>query len=294
MNPFDLLGPQFLVLYLAVLAMSIALAVAVRDLLESQNYSDSVSSAQLDQYELAMLAGGKEAVFSTAITALSHDGVLALSERAGFIERVNNQRQVRHPFEEAVINRVSETPKSVYSVYTSMATNLERIAERLGNFGLLTSNLQLTNARLVPALIVFLPILFLAIPKTFIGIAREKPVGFLFFLTLVQAVIALVFLFRARKTTDAGKVLLERARLTNAALSYNYRSSPKSLNSKDLALGAALFGSASLLPDVYSQVRSSLRPPASTASGSGSSCGGGSCGGGGCGGGCGGCGGCGG
>ena len=294
MNPYDLIGPQFLVLYLAVLAMTVALAVAVRDLIESQSYSDSVRGAQLDQYEFAMLAGGKEAVFSTAITALSHDGVLALSDKAGYIERVNNQRQVRHPFEEAVLNRVSETPKSVYSVYTSMATNLERIAERLGNFGLLTSNLQLTNARFIPALIVFSPILFLAVPKTLIGIARDKPVGFLFFLSLVQAVIALVFLLRARKSTDAGKVLLERARQANAALSYNYRSSPKSLSSKDLALGAALFGSASLLPDVYSQVRHSLRPPASSGSVGGSSCGGGSCGGGGCGGGCGGCGGCGG
>jgi len=169
--------------------------------------------------------------------------------------------------------------------------------------------------RLTSAGVVLLAGLF-GLTKVFLGVARDRPVGFLIALLILTLIVAVAFLGKRPFRSRRGDALLGRLRQDNAALEYAAGRSVHRLADSDLVLALGLFGLSALaagpLRHAYTSLLaarlwarvpawSSWRSPivlscgSSCASFSGSG-GGGGCGGGGCGGGCGGggCGGCGG
>ena len=81
MDAWGISGPQFLLLYLALLAVTVPVVVlAERRALAGP---PGAIPARLDRYEVAYLNGGCELVATTAVTGLLRDGVLASTSRRG-------------------------------------------------------------------------------------------------------------------------------------------------------------------------------------------------------------------
>jgi hypothetical protein len=125
--------------------------------------------------------------------------------------------------------------------------------------------------------------------KIGIGVSRDKPVGFLIFLSVVTGVLLILFC-RPGLRTSQGSSTLNAMREANTSLQSNAAISLTTLAAADVALAFALWG-----PSMLTGLRLTPLHDMLIASGGsvGSGCGsGGGCGGGGCGGGgCGGCGG---
>lgn len=293
MFPYDLPGPEFLSIYGVMFALSLFTAYGTSVMLSEQTGDAPKTVPQLDEYETAILAGGRKNAFCTAIAALVHAGAASIDTMGGKLYRHQTSAKL-HPVEHAVHTNASSTGTRLDSIERYVKTNLDSIEQRLQRYGLLVSDLQLEKVRWYPAMIIGAPLILFAIPKIFIGIERGRPIGFLFALALLQLFAICVCAVQKTRPTLAGRRVVEDAKQVHAALSMNYRVCPKSLNQRDLALGAALFGAAAVMSDPYVQARTAMmRSTSSSGTGSSSSsCGSGSsCGGGGCGGGCGGCGG---
>src|SRR6266404_9018680 len=87
MNPFNLQGPAFLGLYVAVLAAAVVAAFVVRWLLRMPADEPPDEAVDLSPYEIAYLSGGERAAIDGAIVRLVHRGVLKLDERTGRLSR---------------------------------------------------------------------------------------------------------------------------------------------------------------------------------------------------------------
>jgi uncharacterized protein (TIGR04222 family) len=292
-NPFELRGPEFLALYVIVMAAAVMACLLLRRLMISSSDDGPPPGARLDPYEIAYLAGGASLATDTALATLVQRGLLAVdSARRRIIARAGAP-QSDHPFERAVYLNASPEGTAIDTIRRNSSHNTELLAARLKAHGLVLSDDQALQAGLLSAALMMIVTLFGAI-KILVGVARGRPVGFLFFLCLISLLVALAFYKKRPHRTRAGDRYLSRLKMENAALEYTAKEKPSRLMGADLALAVGLFGIGALwISDgPLRELRTALAPPPGANGGSscsgGSSCGS-SCGGG-CGGGCGGCG----
>lgn len=297
-NPFDLPGPTFLGLYVIVLAAACLLAYILRRSAAGPDLDSALRVASLDAYEAAYLSGGAKLATETAIATLVRSNLFQLSFVDNSLSAIAGPpRFSSHPFERAVYSIVeSGEASTVKSIRTKAAAAANKIAGRLKALGLVINDEQKTRAQTLPVIIVVMVVLFGAI-KILVGLSRNRPVGLLFVMCGLTALIAFLFYKSPPHRTTDGDRTLERLKRENAALESTAKSKPDRLAAGDVALAMALFGMTSLAftDESWSALRRQLFPPASGSSG-GSSCSStSSCGSSGCGGGCGGggCGGCG-
>ena len=92
MNPFDLRGPDFLVVYLVVFAVVMALAGLLRWYLRLPGGEPQLEVTELSPYEIAYLAGGENLAVNAAIARLVHDDALALRAYAKPFRRFRCRR----------------------------------------------------------------------------------------------------------------------------------------------------------------------------------------------------------
>jgi uncharacterized protein (TIGR04222 family) len=310
MNPYELDGPSFLGLYLLLLATTVVAAFVVRRLLRLPAADAPESAVDLSPYEIAFLSGGARTATDAGIVRLVHRGVVQLDERKGLLGRRGGETLTdAHPLEKAIFNAAGATGgKPVAAVRRAVAGTANTLRSRLDEVGLLVSGRQANYVSMAAAGTVLLVGVF-GLVKVFVGLARDKPVGFLIVLLIVTAAVAIAFFairpFRSRR----GDTLLARLKHDNTALEYAAGRRLDDMGDADLVLAMGLFGMGVLAGGPLARVHTALRAPAglnaANASAGGSSCSGTTCGGGagagcggggGCGGGCGGggCGGCGG
>lgn len=304
-NPFDLAGPDFLLLYLVVMAVGFVLAVALRAWLRSPHDALPAGLVRPNAYEIAYLSGGARLTLDTAIAMLVARGVLTVD--------VNNRRLVPAPDQTPGTDLIERGVYDAVIRYRSLSVDylhslpppeVEQPASRLEAQGLILTDYKARLVRMIPAL-VFVMIAIFGFLKIAIGISRDRPVGFLVVLTLLAVLVAVLFYRKQSLRTRRGDKFLASLKRENAPLQTTARTHPRSLAGHDLAMAIGLYGlttvafSSSLidLNTIYRPQHNTSGSSASSDASSGSSCGGGSsssCGGGGGGCGGGGCGGCGG
>ncbi|HVG17526.1 MAG TPA: TIGR04222 domain-containing membrane protein [Blastocatellia bacterium] len=293
-NPFELRGPEFLALYVIVLAVAVAACLLIRRMMNGPGGDAPPLAARLDPYEVAYLAGGANLATDTALATLVQRGQLAVDTAQRRVIARSELPPSAHHFERTVYSNTSRQGISIDAIRTNSSHGVESLAARLKAHGLVLSDEQARQLRLLSACLMMIVTLF-GVIKILVGVARGRPVGFLFFLCAISGFVALYFYKSRPHRTRLGDRLLDSLKLENAALEYTARKKPSGLMGADLAMAIGLFGISTLaIPDgPLRELRTALAPPPSASSGS--SCSGGSCSsgsscGGGCGGGCGGCG----
>jgi uncharacterized protein (TIGR04222 family) len=288
MNPFDLKGPDFLTLYVIVLAVALLSAYLLRQAFRKPADMPPSEAMQLQPYEVAYLAGGTPQAVNAALANLVHRGLLLANAAERTLSAPKEPSAKLLPFERSVYDSVQEHKNlSVRELHSSMKTAGEALGDRPRALGLLVAEDRAVLGRVVPTLLIFAVAGF-GLIKVLVGMARHKPVGILVLLCIGTAAVALAGFARRLHRTWRGDVALERWKIKNSALEYAVPRNAHNLTASDLALAVGLFGAGVLSSGPLSDLKTALAPPAgSSACGTGGSCGsgcGGGCGGGGCGG----------
>src|SRR5262249_42667707 len=143
--------------------------------------------------------------------------------------------------EQAVYNAVARSSTPVQEVRAAALYSVEEISRRLKAMGLVLADARWRTARSIPALIMA-AVLALCVAKIFVGLSRNPPLAFLVILSIVTAVIVLVFFFSRPRGTPLGKRVLQQLKIDNAALQATARSQPQMLTPGDMAFAIGLFG----------------------------------------------------
>jgi uncharacterized protein (TIGR04222 family) len=296
MYTWGISGPQFLLIYLVLLAVTVLGVVLARR--RALAGDGAAVPARLDLYEIAELSGGGALVATTAVTGLLRKGGLTSSSRrrgqpARLVAGTAPGPQA-HPVEWAVYQQVAASPnRRLRDVQAALeqAPALAAVRERLRLHRLAPTPEQRVRCR--AAVLWFVPVLALGVARVGAGRANGRPVGFLVALLVATVVVAAVFLLRVPNATELGRRTLRELRAANPRPAAG--ASPA-----ELSMATALFG-AGVLWAADTDTALLLRVPREHGAfagdwggwggcgdggggDGGGGCGGGGCGGGGCGG----------
>ena len=282
-NPLDWHGPAFLGLFAILYAGAFAAALLFRYLLRGRAEGPPAQDWRLHVYDQAYLNGGENLALATAIARLVASCALKVDPATKRMQalRDGGDHAIDRILLRAAANRNGTTFESTRRLVEPMMTEIQTslMRQELWNAGS-----SFRAGTILPFAVACLPLL-LGAAKIWVGIGRERPVGFLV-IGCALALIANLFLLAPTKRTRYGDRVLSQLR------GPYYNTSNRA--GSDMVLGVALFGFGVLDLNGYGYLRPVVSP-ASSVMGSGgdgsSACGSSGCGGGGCGGGgCGGCG----
>jgi len=286
MNPFDWPGPVFLSFYFMLFLLGLTTAIWLRWGLRLPPPDEDAATPALDPYEVAYLAGGSVLVLNAILSRLIQGGYLALEPKTLKMTRKGELPEDAHPLEKVVFEEITQA-ENVRKLRGQTREAIDRLADRLREYGLLVAPDRSFISRLAPTL-VMLGVALFGLIKVFVGLERERPVGFLIFGLVMTVIVALAGFARPVFRSRHGDYILGRLRRENAPLQTMAAHPTENLRGSELTLAVALFGLAVLSVGPLADLRKMLQPPAGASGGCG---GGGSCSSGGCGGGGGGCGG---
>lgn len=305
MNPLDLPGPEFLVLYVLLAGAAVVVGFVLRRAIEGFPVPGAAVSS-LAAHEVAYLRGGLDAVADAALATLIRREAIAVDDTrqqlvlASPVPAVASKNWLEREFL-ASLNRGASLSAEV--MRDRLAAIAVRLVEPLERQGLACS----AGQRRFLGFVFCLPmaaVLALGIAKIGVGLARGRPVSILVFFCAATAFAVFAMFGRQPIVTAAGRAALRRARDENEALRETASRRTANLSPNDIAMAVGLFGLGAVADPSMQALRRQLHPPQTDAGvasssgsdsscGSGSNCGSGSSCGSGCGGG-GGCGGCGG
>jgi len=317
LNPLDFSGGPFLLLYIVLLFVALGVSLLARNFWPPEDAEDARISDQIadDPYLVAALAQGPRRVVYTAIASLISRGHLRVVETTetkllGLWQSRGQQLASGDPLPptapeieqllfKAVRSRGDANPVDIVEAGSLISKSY---SDSLRGLGVIDEDPNAVWGYRGFTLVVMGSLLLLGIVKLGLGLARDKPVGWLFLLLLVTAALTFVLIQYVRKRTPSGRRLLQRLRREHAELNDGVASSTH-LAPESIVLGTALFGLAHWQNQSgeLATLMQTMPPDRAWLDGHWlhiSSSGGGGCGGaGGCGGGggsgCGGCGGCG-
>lgn len=283
---FNLTGPDFLKFYGGLMLVGFGGMIALR------RYwlrgADDVSSLpNLSPVSLALLNEGEVLAVNAAIAALVHEGAVTVSSD-GKVTSTGLSSEARDPISQRIrmALRNNGTSLTLAKLRTAVLADVADLRKELQDAGLAPNDDQIALIRWVP-LAVGGAITAMGVFKIIVGLSRERPVVYLFLMTIAALIATLAFLYVPR-ATRRGRAVVEAERLKYAKLRKPGREAIM-LHRDDLMLGVGLFGVHSLAGSQYDGMRKSLQPANTSPSSCGGGCSGGDGGGGG--GGCGGCGG---
>lgn len=282
-NPLDWSGGAFLALYLALMVVCAVATSLWRRALRENGSSDS--GFGLDTLQIAYLAGGNTRVLDAAVAELMDRGAVewdATSRR--LVATGQNADNLS-----ALLNRIYQHLRvegQPAKLAQRLDVDLRATQANLETRGLLLDAAARARATWLPLLIPAALVLFGAI-KIFLGLSRGRPIGFLFVLILITAVVSLV---TARIKTGTRSRAGDRAL---AQLLAQHAHTARAPRDGELPLAVALAGTAIMATTAYAAYHDARVPAASGSDSSGCSSsdsgggdsGGGSSGCGGCGGG---------
>jgi uncharacterized protein (TIGR04222 family) len=292
MKTWGISGPQFLLLYLALLGVTVLVVVLVRRRVLAVPDGQPAVAPRVDAYEAAYLNGGGSLVATTAISDLLRGGFVANTARRGRWVRLGARSAPpagAHPVEWAAYQVVVANPgRTLGDVRAALALEpaMDALRERLRRGGLVPSPEQ--RARYRAAVLWFVPVAALGAARVAAGSANGRPVGFLVALLVATVVAAVVLALRVPSATELGRRTLGRLRAET-------RKPTVGASPAELGMATALFG-AGVLWAADTETALAMRLPREHGAflggigggdgGGGGSCGGGGggCGGGGCGG----------
>ncbi|MBS1824454.1 MAG: TIGR04222 domain-containing membrane protein [Acidobacteria bacterium] len=282
MNPFDLRGPEFLLVYGIVAAFVITIAFRIR--LWREDLSTKPLPKIEDPYLIAYLRGGSEGAVEAAVVSLIDRQRLALEKQTVVAKSGSN---ITHPLERAVWKKIKPSTAANAIRYIRCEEEMAEYNGFLLRHGLIPNPEQLQHRRYLNILTT---LILLAFGGTKIYIALERGrsnIAFLIFL-MAFSVIGGVLLNNPRLTSRGTRALDQlKTLLTN--LKQRAGKFRPNQNTQELVLLTALFG-VMAVPATAMPLRTAIYPQGVASSGDsggsscGSSCGSGCGGGGGCGG----------
>ena len=285
--PFDLTAGPFLQFFLVAWVAATGCAAWLRWRARTPAEAPDKPLPELDAYDMAFLAGGKNRASFAAVASLTHRGALEIDEQQHRL-RHGALPDAVHAFEAGIHQKVARSAGSAFKEIADQCVAMPecaRIEEKLKKLGLLTTALQGRTVCFIPMLIALL-VPAIGFIKIVIGLTRDKPVGILIVLSVLSLVGALLFATRPHRTRR-GDAVLARLREKYGELKSQVPLGESTLALLALPLAVGLFGPGVLNGTALDNMEKKLEANAGGTQGGG--CGGG-CGGGGCGG-CGGCGG---
>ncbi len=292
LSVFDLNGPVFLGVYIAGFFFTLVWTLKRRSSAERKLSLSGTNEVILtDSYEIAYLAGGIPRCAEVAMVKLVTACTVYLDRTGFFKERrliSNGPAHANfHTLERALHSSISSYGSKgmpIPQISELLATKLSGIESKLARLGLRPTASELNSLKWSIMLPMLLWVAF-GLVKLFVGISRDKPIGFLVILIFITFATAAIIASLSNKLTPNGEKLLKKMR--------------SSREYEDNALhSVALFGAASIVshyipgldPMLLREISQTGRRTSQSAS-SGCSSGGSSGCSSGCGGGCGGCGG---
>jgi len=267
LGPFDLYGPDFILLYVGLGFIALIACLAIPPFLRP----DGRSARPSDEGELALLAGGRDRFAEAVVVRLLSAGAATVEGNIGL--RIRDQRGGGTLAERRIIAMPS--PVKWNHVTEALAGPAETTERRLEDKGLRMDAATALQLRLVQTAPLALLFGFGAI-KWVVGTMRDRPVGNLTMLLVFTLIAAAVRVAILDRRTNAGKQALQQAR---GAADRLRRAAP----SNEAALAVALFGTTVLAGSYLSDFHR-MRSAGSGDGGSGGGDGSSGCGGGGCGG----------
>jgi len=294
LGPFDLRGPEFLILFFGLWIAALVTTLLVRGRWRDVAVRDE---RELLPEEVACLARGPAAAIRSTVAGMleareldgTQRGFWSTSARNYILRAVPDGTRLPGSIAAAIRAACGGDGRSLAEVERNPEVVAEADAVRKGlqERGWLVDDDTLWWLRWLPAS-AFGLVLIAGVTKVIIGIERQKDVGFLV-VGCIATLIALIWSARPPRSSAAGDRLLATLRLQHA--------NDKSDTPTDMVLMAGLFGAAALTSAHLASYKKTWQAEAASGGGCGTSGCGGGCGGGGgdggggCGGGCGGCGG---
>lgn len=304
-NPFEMTGPEFLVLYGILTLMVIVAAVILRMWLRTTETSYNLNPRKpndLDPIEVGCLGRGSAGVLQSCLAGLVADGRIKVIEtpakKIGPISLGSSMYKLWATVpadlaatdleREMLSAAVVDSGVDAADILKAAKPIAETVESKLESCGLLETNESFGPARWWPLILVG-GLASLGALKLVIGLSRGKPVSFLVMWLFALAVVALLFAKKPRRTRQGDRVFKELQGQHESLKTMDFAQAG-GFTAGDMMLVTALFGlAATSNPDVK-LLQGALKPIAPSDGGLGASSG--SCGSGcgGCGGGCGGCG----
>ncbi len=303
-NPLDWSGPQFLMLYGALLVLAAVASWLGRMWLvnSDQNYEFRPGAKDaLQPIEVGWMRGGDRRAIDCALVELVQQDAVSVEGRKVVAGKELARYRANHRVSDLILQSVASSAvgRDYGVVSRDGMVGMESLRQSLVEKGLVLDRSQKVTAAVLP-IAFFGSVFALGAAKAFIGVARDKPIGFLSILMFLTALAAIAFLVNLPRLTLSGKRLLNKLQGQVAknprALTPTTVSTAGTADTEALLWSTAFVGTAALASTPLFELSSFLTSHrASNSSSSGgcstTGCGGDSGGGGGCGGGCGGCGG---
>ncbi len=241
LNPLDMSGPDFLGFYIWLNCLVVGMALMLRRMLQPRQPS-ATSLSQLDLYETAYLSGGTDRVVQVAITQLAAQDCVEL-KTTGTIALKHKLPHPIHAIEQAVARAIGKTG-NFGSIKRHVELAIPPLRDRLIQANLMVATDQTQKIQRYPALLMGAS-LGLGLIRLVVGVAHQRPVGYLIMLCAIVALIAAAFAtLQPQRTTTAGDRLLQQLR-------QGVNSSLSDLPVPELVMAVALVGTAGLVNTSY-------------------------------------------
>ena len=285
MNPFNLSGPDFLVFYIFFSAVVLVAAWYFRRQAES---GPTPRMDLSDPYLIACLRGGETEALRLGVLALIDRGLL-IADNTWIGRAAHATQKDTHNAVEAAVLRAVGTGTPVASILNDVSLKEEcrPYREKLEAEGLLPDE-STKSQRRRRFLLASMALAGVGLIKIAIGLSRDRPVVFLFILTIAAVIVLAVTSFS--RLTVRGRQAIDDIQAIYSGLKDRASDIHRGSANAEMLILVAVFGVTALPLTEYAFVRTMFPQTASSFGGGDSGSGGGGCGGGGCGG-CGGCGG---
>jgi len=287
MSPFDLRGPEFLVLYLGLGGVVLLVLYALRHAGQS---GDAPRMDLSDPYQIAYLRGGQNEVLRVATVSLIDRGFLEASGTKVSAARDRSASMLRVPLEQHLFTFFSKVPAEAALVFKAREfdRDVKAYEEELARLDL-APGAAARGGQTIRLGVALLVLWTVAAVKIAVALGRGRSnIMFLIFLAMIFSVLA--GKVGRPRLTKSGTAMVASLRTLFSGLKDRSSLLTPGANATDVLMLAAVFGVAAIPATVFPYTKTLYpRAASSDSSGCGSSCGSG-CGGGGCGGGCGGCG----
>lgn len=284
MNPFDLRGPEFLLFYLLLGVVVLALQYAAQRVFESR---EDAPPRLVDPYMIAALRGGGRSAVHVGIMSLLDRGLLVFEDKHLAPAENASSDSVDHPLEKAIMQCAGSHPKP-FEVGASIAGEISQPMEDALKAGGLLADSEAWSRRILLCGLCVLLLLAVVWVKTEIAHARGHSNTQLMQFLFVVFCFASVIIVRKRRT-QFGDQTLSGLQALCGDLSNRAATFEPGRQTRELMMLAAVFGVERVPAGAFPYPVGFFRDPRQHVTVDRSSCGGSSCGGGG-GGGCGGCG----
>jgi uncharacterized protein (TIGR04222 family) len=288
-NPFDLKGTDYLPFFFTVWGVALVVGLLVRRATCGPGLNSDDPVPELDEYEVAYLNGGRPRVLATAMVRLKERGHVDIGPGGQVIihngpfgvDRI--EREVFDSLAQQVGNTLD--PKPLMQAIKDLEDT--RFARLRDEQLIPTSKAKLIGVA-IPLTLCLAAVFLFGVTRMILGIAGNKPVGFLAFSLAAALMVSLTVFGRSLKRTRKADAVLANLSKRHARL----RTLTSDLQPGDAGLAVAMFGVGVLGGTAYASMYDRMKKFDTTGAAGGcvstgcsaAGCGGGGGGGGGCGG----------